>query len=229
MHILFFFFISLLLITVLACEYTDTPTPDFPMIPGLSTGPTETPRAGDAPIGPTLTPLPAEVTMGPTEPPPSNMYFMTTTGSYTLSVRTAFFTGSKHTYTCTGQNATIQMIIQYGTGAVNLYASIPNIDIYGDCSLVNGGAQSPFFKEFSGSLENGDMDSFINWVTCDAANSGRASGTVVSDTMITPIYPNILTADTLFRGGASCDTGDDTEGSSWSLDFTVYYQGEYKP
>lgn len=210
--------LGLILVVLLACECEEDPR-HFSPAPNINVeaGPTETLQAGI--LEPSLTPT----------SPPSNWYYTSSNGSYTISVWTAFFAGTKQTYTCTGQNASIQMIILPGTGEVSLSASLPNIDIYGDCSLVNGGGQSPFVKQFSGTLQDDNSVSYVKWDACDPANSGRAYGTAVASTLINLVYPHFLNDDDIFRGGAYCETGDDAEGSKWSLDFTVYYRGDYQP
>jgi hypothetical protein len=188
--------LGVILVVTLAC--VAEPRSDIP-----DDSPTRTPRAE-----------------GPTKVPASSLYYTTTAGSYT---QTSWSTwqGSKHTYSCTGQDDNIEMVIWINTGEIYMNAYFSNFNE--DCSLANRSVE-----DFDGSMHDDGSRTYVRWDTC-AQNYGRASGTAVREGLINLLHLDDLTYDDVFIGGATCDHGDATDGYTNSFDFTLSYRGEYKP
>ena len=174
-------------------------------------------------LGPDPTRTP-NLTVEPTKAPPKTPYYRTSMGSYTTSRTTDFFTSETHTYTCTGQDAVIKMVIYLESGRVLMWAFIPNISIWGDCSVIDSGVIA---TDFAGTFQNDGTHTYVQWDWC--TGEGRTSSTAVMDALLNPLNINVTLYpyDEVFIGGATCSWGDNTEGGFDDFSFTLYYQHEF--
>jgi hypothetical protein len=170
--------------------------------------PTRTPRADD-----------------PTKVPTSSLYYTTTAGSITRS-EWGWWQGSVKTTTCTANDVQVELTIWPATGEVYLNTSYHGFDTTGEpCARLSGMTGG----HFDGSPHEDGSRVYVHFDTCGSNTDWTADGTAVSDALINLLHLDDLTYDDVFIGGATCNWGTPDYGYSESYDFTVYYQGEYKP